>query len=103
MGVLILAAFPLAALVALVVGLQQAENPPTCYGIGFGCVPGPWSTAALVGAIFYAPVVASLAGLLALLELSGPRGQTARSLVALVVAIGLVGVSALYIVNIAAA
>ena len=102
-GALVACALPLAALVAFVVDQEQEEDPPTCYGIGFGCVPGPWSTAALVGMIFYAPVVWGLAALLGVLEIFGRRAQAVRSTLALVVAAALLGISVLYIVQIAAA
>jgi hypothetical protein len=38
--------------------IEQAANPPTCFGIGFGCTPDALSTVALLGMFVGAPVVA---------------------------------------------
>jgi hypothetical protein len=50
-----------AALVAVGVAtaIEQRVNPPTCFGIGFGCTPDAVSTVYLVGFFFAAPVVAA--------------------------------------------
>lgn len=34
---------------------HQAEHPPTCFGIGWGCTPDPASTAGLLGIIIVGP------------------------------------------------
>ena len=31
-------------------------DPPTCYGIGWGCTPGPAATTALIGVVVLVPV-----------------------------------------------
>ena len=44
--------------VALGTAIEQAANPPTCFGIGWGCTPDPGTTAFLVGWIVGAPALA---------------------------------------------
>lgn len=58
---------------------HQAEHPPTCFGIGWGCTPDPASTAALLGIFVVGPafvvlVATLLIGLLvaSLLEQAAP-------------------------------
>jgi hypothetical protein len=57
-----LAALALVMLALVAVGavtaIEQHAHPPTCFGIGFGCTPDPFTTALLVGMIFGAPTVA---------------------------------------------
>lgn len=45
------------AAVAVGVAIEQAANPPNCYGIGWGCTPDPATSAFLVGMIVGAPTV----------------------------------------------
>lgn len=36
--------------------LADRADPPTCYGIGWGCTPGPAMTTALIGVVVLLPV-----------------------------------------------
>lgn len=89
-GGLVLAGVVLGGLVALVVAAEQSRNPPSCSGIGFGCELGPGGTAALLAVFFYAPLVAGIAALVAVLQVILPRQRRATSVVALVTAGALV-------------
>lgn len=43
--------------VAVGTAIEQTANPPTCYGIGWGCTPDAGTTALLVGFIVGAPAL----------------------------------------------
>lgn len=91
-GALVVLAAPVAGVIAAGVAVEQAERPPTCEGIGWGCEPGPGASAALVLVIVYAPFVAGVAAVVGLLELGGARTAVARLVVAsLAVAVVVVG------------
>ncbi|MDP9405458.1 MAG: hypothetical protein M3O86_02495 [Actinomycetota bacterium] len=45
-----------------VVAMEQRRNPPTCFGIGFGCTPEPGTTALLWGVIVAVPVTLVVLG-----------------------------------------
>jgi hypothetical protein len=57
-----LATLVLAVLAVVVVGLataiEQHANPPTCFGLGFGCTPDAYTSAVLVAVFAGAPAVA---------------------------------------------
>ena len=43
------------ALVWGVTGMEQSRNPPSCYGIGWGCTPDPGGAALLFGVFIVFP------------------------------------------------
>ena len=57
---------------------DQAVNPPTCSGIGFGCTPDPSTTVGLYLIIIAGPALIVAAAILALLGLLGPRSRQFR-------------------------
>jgi hypothetical protein len=57
LATMVAAALALGA-VALGTAIEQAANPPTCYGIGWGCTPDAGTTALLLGWFVAAPAVA---------------------------------------------
>jgi hypothetical protein len=83
-AVCLLATLVSLGLVAGLTALEQASHPPACYGIGWGCVPGPLTTAALYGFFLVLPGVLVIG-----LVLAGTvrlRTDRARRLAAVVVA-----------------
>lgn len=100
-GGLVVLALPLGALVAFLVTQEQAADPPDCDGLGFGCVPGPWDTAALMGIAVYAPALLTLGAVLGLAELFGRHFQAVRSAIAVVGAAVLVLISLVLVATVA--
>lgn len=71
-------------LVTLETRWEQAENPPPCTGLGFGCELDPSATGWLAAAA-YLFVLVVVAVVVALLHLGGRRLALTRSLLTLVV------------------
>ncbi|HEX7166177.1 MAG TPA: hypothetical protein VF230_04265 [Acidimicrobiales bacterium] len=71
--------------------LDYRTNPPSCYGIGWGCQLSPWAGGVFWLIIFCAPVIVLSAMVLGLAELAGPRFAFARSL--MMIAVHVVGLA----------
>ena len=75
-------ALPVALLVILGTWLEYQESPPTCYGLGWGCTPGPGSTG-VFAAVIWGMAWACVAVPMLVSELFWERVATIRSFVAL--------------------
>ena len=79
----------LAVVATLAVGAatatEQAADPPTCFGLGWGCEPDPASVMAFFALLLAGPYVVVSGAALAVSELAGERFATARSVGVLVV------------------
>lgn len=62
----------------LVTVREQTANPPTCFGIGWGCTPDPASTIGLYLMFIAAPALAVAAVILVVAGLLGPRTRSLR-------------------------
>ncbi len=71
---------------ALAAALQYRDAPPSCYGLGWGCVLDP-DTVGLLGALVWALVLVPAAAVLTLTELFWQRVALARSVVALLLTV----------------
>ncbi len=57
---------------------QQAVNPPTCFGIGWGCTPDPGSTVALYLTFIVTPVLVVASLISAVIGLAGCKTRSIR-------------------------
>ena len=82
---LVVAAAPLGFLAKLVTADLYSDNPPPCFGLGWGCSFSPDDVGVLM-AIFWLIGVASIAGLLLITEFFWRRVAVARSVATFVLA-----------------
>ena len=91
MAVLAAAALPIGVVAWFATFVVYRAQPPSCYGIGFGCTLSPISVGGLVGGLWLF-AMACTAGALLITELFWERVAEARSAAVLVAAVfGIVG------------
>lgn len=83
-GIAALAALPVGLFVWCLTAVEYAKNPPSCYGLGWGCSLDPTSSG-VVGGILWLVGVGAVAVALVITELFWKQIAVLRSVVVLIV------------------